>query len=353
MSAAQYSEDSIRTLDWKEHIRLRPGMYIGKLGDGNYADDGIYVLLKEVMDNSIDEFMMGNGSRIEIDISDEGRVSVRDYGRGVPLGKVIDVASKMNTGAKYDSKVFKKSVGLNGVGIKAVNALSGYFFIQSFRNGESKPAEFIRGELGEDIPVQPTDENNGTLVIFEPDENIFNSYRYQYEHIEALIKNYVYLNTGLTVVFNGTKFSSKNGLLDLLNDNMTSPGLYPIIHLRGDDIEIAMTHGNQYGEEYYAFVNGQHTTQGGTHQIAFREALGRTIREFYNKGFDLADMRNGLIAAISIKVEEPVFESQTKTKLGSRDMGPDGPSVRQFVNDFVKKNWITSYTKISQQPIDC
>ncbi|MFC0877798.1 DNA topoisomerase IV subunit B [Saccharicrinis sp. FJH2] len=337
MSAAHYSEDTIRTLDWKEHIRLRPGMYIGKLGDGNYADDGIYVLLKEVMDNSIDEFMMGNGNVIEIDISDEGRVSVRDFGRGVPLGKVIDVASKMNTGAKYDSKVFKKSVGLNGVGIKAVNALSGYFFIQSFRDGQSKPAEFLRGELDSDIPVQPTDEKNGTLVIFEPDEKIFNGYRYQYEHIEALIKNYVYLNTGLTVVFNGQKYSSKNGLLDLLNDNMTSPGLYPIIHLRGDDIEVAMTHGNQYGEEYYTFVNGQHTTQGGTHQIAFREAVGRTIREFYNKSFDLADMRNGLIAAISIKVEEPVFESQTKTKLGSKDMGPDGPTVRQFVNDFLKK----------------
>ncbi|MFB6320774.1 DNA topoisomerase IV subunit B [Saccharicrinis sp. FJH54] len=337
MSAAQYSEETIRTLDWKEHIRLRPGMYIGKLGDGNYADDGIYVLLKEVMDNSIDEFMMGNGSVIEVDISDDGRVSVRDYGRGVPLGKVIDVASKMNTGAKYDSKVFKKSVGLNGVGIKAVNALSGYFFIQSFREGQSKPAEFLKGELDQDIPVQPTDEKNGTLVIFEPDEQIFNGYRYQYEHIEALIKNYVYLNMGLTVVFNGRKYSSKNGLLDLLNDNMTSPGLYPIIHLKGDDIEIAMTHGNQYGEEYYTFVNGQHTTQGGTHQIAFREAVGRTIREFYNKNFDLADMRNGLIAAISIKVEEPVFESQTKTKLGSKDMGPEGPTVRQFVNDFLKK----------------
>lgn len=337
MSAAQYSEDTIRTLDWKEHIRLRPGMYIGKLGDGNNADDGIYVLLKEVLDNSIDEFMMGNGSVIEIDISDEGRVSVRDYGRGVPLGKVVDVASKMNTGAKYDSKVFKKSVGLNGVGIKAVNALSGYFFIQSFRDGETKPAEFNQGELGEDITIEPSDEKNGTLVIFEPDEKIFNGYRYQVEHIEALLKNYVYLNTGLTIVFNGNKYSSKNGLLDLLDDNMTSPGLYPIMHLKGEDIEIAMTHGNQYGEEYYTFVNGQHTTQGGTHQIAFREAVGRTIREFYNKNFDLADMRNGLIAAVSIKVEEPVFESQTKTKLGSRDIGPDGPTVRQFINDFVKK----------------
>lgn len=351
MSAAQYSEDTIRTLDWKEHIRLRPGMYIGKLGDGNYADDGIYVLLKEVMDNSIDEYMMGNGSSIEMDISDDGRVSIRDYGRGVPLGKVVDVASKMNTGAKYDSKVFKKSVGLNGVGIKAVNALSGYFFIQSFRDGETKPAEFIRGELDGDIPVEPTDEKNGTLVIFEPDEKIFNGYRYQYEHIESLIKNYVYLNTGLTIVFNGKKYSSKNGLLDLLNDNMTSPGLYPIIHLKGDDIEIALTHGNQYGEEYYTFVNGQHTTQGGTHQIAFKEAVGRTIREFYNKNFDLADMRNGLIAAVSIKVEEPVFESQTKTKLGSKDIGPGGPTVRQFVNDFLKKE-LDNYLHKNQQTAD-
>ena len=345
MSVTQYSEDTIRTLEWKDHIRLRPGMYIGKLGDGKYADDGIYVLLKEVMDNCIDEYMMGHGSVIEVDISDEGRVCVRDYGRGVPLGKVVDVASKMNTGAKYDSKVFKKSVGLNGVGIKAVNALSSYFFIQSHRDGQTKPAEFVRGLLDEDIPVKPSDEKNGTMVIFEPDENIFNGYKYQVEHIEALIKNYVYLNTGLTIVFNGNKYQSKKGLEDLLNDNMTSQGLYPIIHLKGEDIEIAMTHANQYGEEYYTFVNGQHTTQGGTHQIAFREAIAKTIREYYNKNFDLADMRNGLIAAVSVKVEEPVFESQTKTKLGSKDMTPGGPTVRQFINDFVKKEHDNSLNK--------
>ncbi len=334
---AQYSEDSIRTLDWKEHIRLRPGMYIGKLGNGKYADDGIYVLLKEVMDNTIDEFMMGNGRKVEVDISDTGRVSIRDYGRGIPLGKVVDVASKMNTGAKYDSKVFKKSVGLNGVGIKAVNALSSYFFVQAFREGDTKPVEFSRGNVVEEFKITKTDEENGTLVIFEPDIGIFGDYKYRLEHIESLLKNYVYLNTGLSIYLNGNRYYSKHGLLDLLNDTMTAPGLYPIIHLKGEDIEIAMTHANQYGEEYYTFVNGQHTTQGGTHQIAFREAVVKTIREFYNKNFDLADIRNGLIAAVSVKVEEPVFESQTKTKLGSKDMGPNGPSVRQFIVDFVKK----------------
>jgi topoisomerase IV subunit B len=352
MSAAIYSEETIKTLDWQEHIRLRPGMYIGKLGDGKYADDGIYVLMKEVMDNAVDEFMMGNGRTIELDITEEGRVAVRDYGRGIPLGKVVDVASKMNTGAKYDSKVFKKSVGLNGVGIKAVNALSSYFFIQSFREGQSKPAEFSAGNMVEDIPVQPTDEPNGTLVIFDPDEKIFNGYKYQAEHIESFLKNYVYLNTGLTIVFNGKKFSSKNGLYDLLNDNMTSEGLYPIIHLKGEDIEIAMTHSNQYGEEYYTFVNGQHTTQGGTHQIAFREAIAKTIREYYNKNFELSDVRTGLIAAVSIKVQEPVFESQTKTKLGSKDMGPDGPTVRQFISDFVKTeldNYLHKHAPTSEQ----
>jgi topoisomerase IV subunit B len=352
MSAAIYSEETIKTLDWQEHIRLRPGMYIGKLGDGKYADDGIYVLMKEVMDNAVDEFMMGNGRTIELDITEEGRVAVRDYGRGIPLGKVVDVASKMNTGAKYDSKVFKKSVGLNGVGIKAVNALSSYFFIQSFREGQSKPAEFSAGNMVEDIPVQPTDEPNGTLVIFDPDEKIFNGYKYQAEHIESFLKNYVYLNTGLTIVFNGKKFSSKNGLYDLLNDNMTSEGLYPIIHLKGEDIEIAMTHSNQYGEEYYTFVNGQHTTQGGTHQIAFREAIAKTIREYYNKNFELSDVRTGLIAAVSIKVQEPVFESQTKTKLGSKDMGPDGPTVRQFISDFVKTeldNFLHKHAPTSEQ----
>ncbi len=332
-----YTEDSIRTLDWKEHIRLRPGMYIGKLGDGKYADDGIYVLIKEVMDNAIDEFMMGNGKAIDVEISDDGKVTIRDRGRGIPLGKLQDVTSKMNTGAKYDSKAFKKSVGLNGVGIKAVNALSSHFYVQAFREGETSFVTFERGNLVESNGIEKTSEENGTLVVFEPDEAIFDGYRFQIDHIENLIKNYVYLNSGLSIYLNGKRFYSKNGLLDLLNDTMTSPGLYPVIHLVGDDIEIAMTHGNQYGEEYYSFVNGQHTTQGGTHQLAFREAVAKTIREFFNKNFDLSDIRNGMIAAVSVKVEEPVFESQTKTKLGSKDMGPNGPSVRQFVSDFLKK----------------
>ncbi len=333
----QYTEDSIRTLDWKEHIRLRPGMYIGKLGDGKYADDGIYVLIKEVMDNAIDEFMMGNGKSVHVDITEEGKVTIRDHGRGIPLGKIQDVTSKMNTGAKYDSKAFKKSVGLNGVGIKAVNALSSYFYVQAYRNGETTFVSYERGDIKEKNNIETTTEENGTLVVFEPDEAIFDGYRFQIEHIENLVKNYVYLNSGLSIYLNGKRYYSKNGLLDLLNDTMTSPGLYPVIHLKGDDIEIAMTHGNQYGEEYYSFVNGQHTTQGGTHQIAYREAVAKVIREFYNKNFDLSDIRNGLIAAVSVKVEEPVFESQTKTKLGSKDMGPNGPGVRQFVNDFLKK----------------
>ncbi len=332
-----YNEQQIKTLKWEEHIRIRPGMYIGKLGDGKYPDDGIYVLLKEVLDNSIDEHMMGHGKKIEITLTEEGRVSVRDYGRGVPLGKVVDVVSKMNTGAKYDSAVFKKSVGLNGVGTKAVNALSSYFFIEAYREGQKKGAEFSRGKLVEDREQVSCSEDNGTLVIFEPDADIFKGYNYRMEHIAMMLRNYAYLNTGLTLILNGEKFQSKNGLLDLLNENMTSPGLYDIIHLKGDDIEIAMTHSNQYGEEYYTFVNGQHTSQGGTHQIAFREAVAKTIREYYNKNFDLADIRNGLTAAVSVKVEEPVFESQTKTKLGSKDMGPEGPTVRQFIVDFVKR----------------
>lgn len=332
-----YTEDSIRTLDWKEHIRLRPGMYIGKLGDGKYSDDGIYVLIKEVMDNCIDEYMMGNGKTIEVNISDEGRITVRDHGRGIPLGKLVDVTSKMNTGAKYDSKAFKKSVGLNGVGIKAVNALSSYFYVQAFREGQSCSVEFEQGNIIQQSEVSLSQEDNGTMVVFEPDESIFKEYKFQIDHIESLIKNYVYLNSGLSIYLNGKRYFSKNGLRDLLNDTMTAPGIYPIIHLQGEDIEIAMTHGNQYGEEYYSFVNGQHTTQGGSHQIAFREAVAKTIREFYNKNFDLSDIRNGLIAAVSIKVEEPVFESQTKTKLGSRDIGPGGPTVRQFVTDFLKK----------------
>ncbi|WP_075603389.1 DNA topoisomerase IV subunit B [Saccharicrinis aurantiacus] len=331
----QYSEDAIRTLDWKEHIRRRPGMYIGKLGDGSYPDDGIYVLLKEVMDNSIDEYMMGFGKKIEVTVA-EGEVVIRDYGRGIPLGKVIDVASKMNTGAKYDSKVFKKSVGLNGVGIKAVNALSTIFTVIAYREGECKKVVFSGGNIIEEFDIEPTSEENGTFVSFKPDTTIFGSYNYREEYIEPLLRNYTYLNTGLALHFNGNVFKSKNGLVDLLNENMTSPGIYPIIHLKGEDFEVAMTHSNQYGEEYYTFVNGQHTTQGGTHQIAYREALVKTIREFYNKNFDVSDIRTGVIAAISIKIEEPVFESQTKTKLGSKDMGPNGPSVRNYVVDFVK-----------------
>ncbi|MBS2210522.1 type IIA DNA topoisomerase subunit B [Carboxylicivirga mesophila] len=332
-----YSEDTIRTLDWKEHIRRRPGMYIGKLGDGTFADDGIYVLLKEVMDNSIDEFMMGNGKKIEVTVQ-EGRVTVRDYGRGIPLGKVIDVASKMNTGAKYDSKAFKKSVGLNGVGIKAVNALSTDFTVQAYREGETKRVEFSRGEVVTDHDMDTSGEKNGTYIAFTPDAEIFENYRFRDEYIETLLRNYTYLNKGLSIVYNGKVFQSKNGLLDLLNENMDGEGLYPIIHLEGEDLEIAVTHGNQYGEEYYTFVNGQHTTQGGTHLVAFREAYVKTIRDFYNKNFDVSDIRTGIIAAVSIKVEEPVFESQTKTKLGSKDIGPNGPSVRNFILDFVTEH---------------
>jgi len=330
-----YSEETIKTLDWKEHVRRRPGMYIGKLGDGSSRDDGIYVLLKEVIDNSIDEYMMGYGKTIEITITDK-LVTVRDYGRGVPLGKLVDVASKMNTGAKYDSKVFKKSVGLNGVGIKAVNALSQQFNIESYREGKGKIAEFKEGELLKENKLKKSDNTDGTIVSFVPDENIFGSYYYMSEYVETLIKNYVFLNSGLTIIFNGTKYSSKNGLLDLLEENMSSSGLYPIIHLQGEDIELALTHGNQYGEEYYSFVNGQHTTQGGTHLSAYKEALVKTIREFYKKDFDSSDVRTSIITAISIKVEEPVFESQTKTKLGSKDIGPKGPTVRNFIFDFVK-----------------
>ncbi|SMO62502.1 topoisomerase-4 subunit B [Saccharicrinis carchari] len=332
----QYSEETIRTLDWKEHIRKRPGMYIGKLGDGAYPDDGIYVLLKEVMDNSIDEYMMGHGKKIEVNVQD-GVVTVRDYGRGIPLGKVVDVASKMNTGAKYDSKVFKKSVGLNGVGIKAVNALSTKFSVTAFREGECKKVDFSQGNVVIEHDVESSAEPNGTSVSFVPDADIFKKYNYRDEYIEPLLKNYTYLNAGLSIYYNGTLYKSKNGLLDLLNDNMTSPGLYPLIHLTTDDFEVALTHGNQYGEEYYTFVNGQHTTQGGTHQVAFREALVKTVREFYNKNFEVSDIRSGIVAAISIKIEEPVFESQTKTKLGSKDMGPEGPTVRNYVVDFIKK----------------
>jgi topoisomerase-4 subunit B len=333
---AEYSEDDIKTLDWKEHIRRRPGMYIGKLGDGTSSDDGIYVLLKEVLDNAIDEYMMGFGKQIVVDVT-ESAVTVRDYGRGIPLGKVIDVASKMNTGGKYDSKAFKKSVGLNGVGIKAVNALSTDFVIRSHRDGKMVNAEFSKGELLNQTEPVDTDEPNGTFVSFTPDASIFRDYIYREEFIIPLLKNYTFLNTGLSIVFNGKRFISRHGLLDLLSQNMTQEPLYPIIHLSGDDIEVAITHANQYGEEYYSFVNGQHTTQGGTHLSAFKEAVSRTLKEFFGRNFEYSDIRNGMIAAVAIKVEEPVFESQTKTKLGSRDMGPDGPTVAKFVGDFIKK----------------
>lgn len=326
-----------------EHIRKRPGMYIGKLGDGSHADDGIYVLLKEVLDNSIDEYMMGFGKTIEVTIAD-GMVSVRDYGRGVPLGKVVDVSSKMNTGAKYDNKAFKKSVGLNGVGIKAVNALSSLFRITSWRDGESKKVEYSKAVVTRDSGTIPSKEPNGTLVTFVPDDTIFKNYQYKEDFIEPLLKNYVFLNSGLTILYNGKKYYSRHGLVDLLNEYLTSEPLYPIIHLKGEDIEVVITHCNQYGEEYYSFVNGQHTTQGGTHLSAFKEAIGRVIKEYYNKNFEYTDIRAGIVAAISIKVEEPVFESQTKTKLGSKDMGPNGPTVTKFINDFLKKNWTITCT---------
>ena len=331
-----YQEDNIVTLEWKEHIRRRPGMYIGKLGDGTSADDGIYVLLKEVLDNAIDEYMMGFGKTIVVKIEDES-VVVQDYGRGVPLGKVKDVCSKMNTGAKYDSKAFKKSVGLNGVGIKAVNALSSDFRMISSREGQSKTVSFSKGSVIEDSDLEPTTKSNGTRVEFTPDKEIFGEYHYREAHIEPLLKNYCFLNIGLTIEFNGKKYSSKNGLVDLLNENLTDEELYPIIHLFGEDIEVAITHTNQYGEEYYSFVNGQHTTQGGTHLAAFREAAARVIKEFYARNFEYSDIRNGIVAAISVKVEEPVFESQTKTKLGSKEMEPNGVTVYKYINDFLKK----------------
>lgn len=335
---ADYGEETIRTLDWKEHIRLRPGMYIGKLGDGTDSDDGIYVLLKEVLDNAIDEFMMGFGRQIDVTLDQEtGTVSVRDYGRGVPLGKIVDVASRMNTGAKYDSKVFKKSVGLNGVGIKAVNALSTSFVIRACRDGKMRTAIFAQGALIEETPETDTDEPNGTYVEFTPDPTVFRGFSFNQEYIVTLIRNYTYLNTGLAIFFNGKKFVSRNGLLDLLKANMTKDPLYPVIHLKGDDIEIALTHANQYGEEYYSFVNGQHTTQGGTHLTAFKESVSRTIKEFFSRNFEYSDIRNGMIAAVSVKVEEPVFESQTKTKLGSREMSPGGMTVAKFISDFLKK----------------
>ena len=332
----QYNEDNIRSLDWKEHIRMRPGMYIGKLGDGSSPDDGIYILLKEVLDNSIDEFVMGAGKTIDIKIN-EGKVSVRDYGRGIPLGKVVDVVSKMNTGGKYDSRAFKKSVGLNGVGTKAVNALSASFFVASTRDGQRKTVLFNQGVIEENEPPSSSSQRNGTQVSFVPDETIFKKFRYRNEYVAKMLKNYVYLNPGLTIVFNGEKYVSKNGLKDLLEDNNnTEDFLYPVIHLKGDDIEVAITHSRtQYNEEYHSFVNGQHTTQGGTHQTAFREALVKTIREFYGRQFDPSDIRKSIISAISIRVVEPVFESQTKTKLGSTEMGDGLPTVRTYINDFI------------------
>lgn len=334
--SSSYTDDNIITLEGLEHVRRRPGMYIGKLGDGTYPDDGVYVLLKEVFDNSIDEFRMGNGNTIQVTVKD-GTVRIRDFGRGIPLGKMVDAVSVMNTGGKYDSKAFKKSVGLNGVGTKAVNALSSHFIVESYREGEMKHAEFSKGKIVSESPLQKTTESNGTMVEFVPDNTIFTNYKYREDYIETMLRNYAYLNTGLAIIFNGKRFYSKNGLLDLLNENITSECLYPIIHLKGEDIEITFTHTDQYGEEYYSFVNGQHTTQGGTHQSAFREAIARTIKEYYNKNMEVTDIRNGLVAAVAISVEEPVFESQTKIKLGSKDVGPDGPSVSKFIGDFVKK----------------
>jgi topoisomerase-4 subunit B len=335
MAENQYTEDNIRSLDWKEHIRLRPGMYIGKLGDGAAADDGIYILVKEVVDNCIDEFVMGNGKRVDIKIKD-GKVSVRDYGRGIPLGKVVEVVSKMNTGGKYDSKAFKKSVGLNGVGTKAVNALSSYFMVYSVREGEKVAAEFSKGELVKQYPIEKTDEVNGTYVEFIPDETIFKKYAFKTAYLDKMMWNYCYLNRGLSMYYNGEKFQSKDGLKDLLENNMDGDPLYPIIHLEDEDIEVAFTHGRTYGEDYYSFVNGQHTTQGGTHQSAFRESVAKVIRDFYNKNYEASDIRQSIVAAIAVKVIEPVFESQTKTKLGSQEIEPGGKSMRAFINDFLK-----------------
>jgi len=337
MAEENYNEDSIRSLDWKEHIRLRPGMYIGKMGNGSSPDDGVYILLKEVLDNSIDEFVMGNGKTIEVVVK-QNKVSVRDFGRGIPLGKVVDCVSKINTGAKYDSKVFKKSVGLNGVGTKAANALSSYFRIRSIRDGKSKLVEFSQGEIINEEPIQENSSRKGTKVTFIPDEELFGKYRYINEYVEKMMWNYCYLNPGLTILFNGEKFYSENGLYDLLEQRTDAEMLYPIIHLRGADIEVAITHcKNQYSEQYYSFVNGQHTVQGGTHQSAFRQALVKTIREFYGKNYEASDIRQAINAAVSIKVIEPIFESQTKTKLGSTEMEPDGITVLTFIQDFLKK----------------
>jgi len=349
----KYTEDNIRSLEWREHIRMRPGMYIGKLGDGASQDDGIYVLIKEIIDNSIDEFVMGNGRNIDISIEDK-KVIIRDFGRGIPLGKVKDCVSKINTGAKYDSKVFKKAVGLNGVGSKAVNALSSHFITQSIREGKTKIVEYTKGKLVNDFDISPSDEKDGTIVTLVPDNEVFGNYHFINEYVEKLLWNYVFLNNGLTIRFNGERYYAKHGLRDLLerNINGNGPTLYPIVHLKEGDLEFAFTHSTkQYGEEYYSFVNGQHTTQGGTHQAAFREAIVKTIREFYNKDFETGDIRQSILAAISIKVQEPIFESQTKTKLGSQHMEPGGMTVRNYVNDIVKRN-LDNYLHKNQETAD-
>ena len=353
MAQSQYTEENIRSLDWKEHIRMRPGMYIGKLGDGSSPDDGIYILLKEIIDNCIDEFVMGAGKTIEIRINDK-EVRVRDYGRGIPLGKVVDVVSKMNTGGKYDTRAFKKAVGLNGVGTKAVNALSSFFRVESVRDNQLKYAEFNQGELTEDSKIEPSTKRKGTRVIFIPDEDVFKKYKYRAEYVAKMLKNYVYLNPGLTIDFNGEKFISVNGLKDLLEDSMSVEDmLYPVIHLKGEDIEVAITHSKtQYSEEYHSFVNGQHTTQGGTHLTAFRESIVKTIREYYGKNYDASDIRKSIVSAVSIKVMEPVFESQTKTKLGSTDMGGNLPTVRTYINDFISThldNYLHKNTEIAEK----
>lgn len=340
-NAVEYNDDNIRHLSDMEHVRTRPGMYIGRLGDGSMPEDGIYVLLKEVVDNSIDEFRMNSGKRIEIDLDEHLRVSVRDYGRGIPQGKLIEAVSVLNTGGKYDSKAFKKSVGLNGVGVKAVNALSSRFEVRSYRDGQVRTAKFERGVLVSDV-TEPSDDETGTYIFFEPDDTLFKNYSFHDDFMETMLRNYTYLNTGLAIMYNGRRILSRNGLEDLLNDIMTNDGIYPIIHLKGEDIEIAFTHANQYGEEYHSFVNGQHTTQGGTHQSAFKEHIARTIKEFSGKNFEYGDIRNGLVAAIAINVEEPMFESQTKIKLGSQTMSPDGVTVNKYVGDFIK-NEVDNY----------
>ncbi|EKX96136.1 ATPase/histidine kinase/DNA gyrase B/HSP90 domain protein [Hoylesella saccharolytica F0055] len=346
-----YTEENIRHLSDMEHVRTRPGMYIGRLGDGTQAEDGIYVLLKEVLDNSIDEFKMNAGKRIEVDIDDDLRVSVRDYGRGIPQGKLVEAVSMLNTGGKYDSKAFKKSVGLNGVGVKAVNALSARFEAKSYREGKVRSVVFERGVLISDT-TEDTQDENGTFIFFEPDNTLFLNYKFKPDFVETMLRNYTYLNSGLTILYNGRRIISRNGLEDLLNDNMTNDGLYPIIHMKGEDIEIAFTHANQYGEEYHSFVNGQHTTQGGTHQSAFKEHIAKTIKEFFGKNYEYSDVRNGIVAAIAINVEEPMFESQTKIKLGSLTMSPGGESVNKYVGDFIKKevdNYLHIHTDVADE----